>query len=228
MLMKFRDYERPDGRSPGQPEVLVCRETVDALGMPLVDYDLLEDMSSRIIRKPSTRHPRINLRTISETNDYGSYYPHTYTINADAIKSEGDRGCEAGVITTVAHELQHYADYKTALLPTLIVNNVEMLLHGGRLLTYSLARRAFSGISGAPSFYDTCSIEDRAFAQEQYDNIQPYEQAILFPNSPRTRELILNRQLTTSALTGLGLEQYRRYGNDYKNPVATWFAKVKS
>lgn len=217
--MKFRAYERPDGRSTGQPEVLVCHDTIEKLGFPAVDYDALEDLSAKIINNPSTRHPRIKIRDIDDKL-YGYYPIRSYTLHADAVKSEQAFRGGSGVVSVVAHELQHYADFKNRPIGTHVRHTLEPLAHTGLVLANSLARRALSDIPEAPTLYEYSGLENRARRQQQHENTEPYEQAILFPESVRTANLLFDGQLSESTIAKLGLSRHKRHASDYVSPLS--------
>lgn len=214
--MSVHKYEQPAGRNRGQPEVLVCQATINQLGMPAVDYDLLTELSGRIINNPSISHPLINLHQTAE-DELGYYEPYSDTINVNAISSEVKCYQSGGIISTLAHELQHYADMRNNPIQVCLESRWNIMTCASKHLVARLGSRAITSQSLASSIYENSPLEKRAREQEQYANIQPHEQAILFPYSPRTEILLANRQLTQSTITKLGLDEYLNYASDNKD-----------
>ncbi len=223
--MLYKNAERPDGRSRGQPEVLVCHDTIAQIGMPVVNYDLLDEFSRGIIGNPSIRHPRMMIHTMEASkNMNGFYYGHTNTVHADAVQAEQDRRSGGGVIEVLAHELGHFADFKNNPLKAEVQGKLDSLRYGAYLLTNTIAHRTMGYPPPSRTFHQKSSIERQASERQKPELLQPYLQAVLFPNSLRTERMLHDRQLTVETIGQLGLGCYEHYGSDYKS----WFESLVS
>lgn len=89
--MHIRNYEIPDGRSKGEPEVLVTRSVIDRLGLPDVNYTGLHQFFTDDLGVPYGEPTTIKLfGGFSGLGLHlgGFHFPYTRTIHVNAPFAE--------------------------------------------------------------------------------------------------------------------------------------------
>jgi hypothetical protein len=219
--MQFGSYEKPDGWSVGQPEVLVAQETIHALGMPHVDYDSLTDLVKQIA---DGQVSTIKIHSIPDKeHKLGYAFARSKTMHVDAIASENCLSDGEGTVTVIAHEAQHIGDFgKHPFRSTLETLSAD-ILYAGRVAS----KAAFPKLPAVGSRYEYGPFEKRAYAREADLIVAQHAQDILFPQSARTRRLLVSRQLTLATLQILDLDAYDKMASDYVKPK-NWFTRLFS
>jgi hypothetical protein len=166
-MPRFGDFERADGWTAGQPEVFYKPEVVEALGVPLVIYDSLEEFFVADLRVPKDFKAEILLYgTRGAIRDelfpgaLGSYHPfrlHRMWVNGVMAEKETDYTLRT--MGVVAHEGQHMADRA----------NGPFRVLGGMLL-------------GTGYKY-----ERRARAQQAHESLLRHQNDISFPTAMANR-----------------------------------------
>ncbi len=219
--MLFRNYEKPEGWSLGQPEVLVAHETIDVLGMPTVNYD---SMGELVLSITQGKVPSIRIHSISDVVPaLGYMMPYSSKLHVDAIASESQLIQDGGTVTVLAHEAQHISDF--ANRP--VRSGLDLILSDALYVGRMASRVVFPELPPLKKRYEYSSVEKRAFAREKTAEVKAHEQDILFPCSTRTELLLRNRELTTSTITQLGLKRQVKFASDYVKPQR-FFARLLS
>lgn len=60
-LLKYSKYERPDGYGPSSPIVYVRKNVISDVGMPIVNYDGVEELLHGKLQVPTSVKPKIKL-----------------------------------------------------------------------------------------------------------------------------------------------------------------------
>ena len=203
----MRNYEIPDGRSPGsnQPEIAVAHKTIDALGMPAVNYDGLH----QLLTETGIPYDEKTKILLTGKGEFGAYYglhlsvPGSFRINAPT--SERKFYSSGGVVRVIAHEASHRAD---TFQNSRIRKSAEFL---GTVAAFGLgfAAGTTAEVSGPATeiglsiaaygfYYSKLAPEEkRAQSHETPDSILPHETDILFPKSYRTQVSIARAKGST-------------------------------
>lgn len=186
--MNIRNYEVPEGRTYGQPEVLVAKSTVEKLGMPEVNYDSLHQFMTDDLGIPY--EDKTSIRLYGRSNMMGLlgfHVPYTRTIHVNAVGSESVYVTTGGTMRVVAHEGRHRSDSTNRKLVTaaelagrwaslkLGIEVVEAIPHMAPLALYG-------GIKTHGLYYRHIAPEEkRARKQEIDDSTMKHANDILFP-----------------------------------------------
>lgn len=210
MRKHIRNYERPDGWSNGQPEVLVAKNVVKKLGEPVVDYDSLHQFLTDDIGLPYDSKTFIKLYGRNENSPIGGFhYPYTRTVHVNSLTAEKQYTLGGGTMRIVAHELRHRGDSTNHK----VVTALEI---AARWASY----KAGLEVSGFIPVLDTVPIigaiatrqawytieppEKRARKQEKELANSPHQADILFPNSLRTEAMAFTGSIPPEAAEKLG------------------------
>lgn len=214
--MLFSDYEKPEGWSAKQPEVLIRHEAIDALGMPLVNYDSIEELMLIICQRQPSKTPSIQIHTISPKLEVLGYVNrYTSKIHIDAEESEFELNDVGGTIAVLAHEFQHLADYINHPWQTRVESILKNAFHIGHFIAKKALPDFSANLSPDLGFNP---VEKRARDREKTAEVLEHQQDILFPKSSRTNYLLHTHRLTSATITKLGLEQDTVFASDYKRP----------
>ncbi len=196
--MLLRHYEIPDGRSSGQPEVLVADTVVSKLGMPSVNYDGLHEYLTDDLGIPYDSPTRIKLygkHNNSETRGYR--VPYTDTFHVDAVTAEAQFPRTGGVMRVIAYEGRRRADSETHRL-------LSTSSAAGGVLAYTVPFGLVNELTTLPKFFvvgvatssalglrsrferHISPVGRRALRQQEDPSTLAHEGDIIFPKSLRT------------------------------------------
>jgi hypothetical protein len=189
----MKKYEIPDGRSSGEPRVIIARSVVEALGMPEVNYGSLHKFMTDELGMPYSSPINIELYGKKDDNSrsYGFYLSFTRTVHINSPMSEQSFPRSGGTMRILAHEGRHMSDFFN-----------RKLMNAGNFATklsfYGLSYKVISAESNSIPiallgvlearrvYYSHLDItERRAFKQELEPSTLAHEGDIFFPNSSR-------------------------------------------
>jgi hypothetical protein len=191
MRSHIRNYEKPDGWSKGQPEVLVAKNVVKKLGEPAVNYESLHQFITDDIGVPYDDKTVIKLYGRAKYSMVHGYtFPYTRTVHVNPIAAEEIHAHRGGTMRTVAHELRHRGDGTNRKMVTAVET-------AARLATYRVGydvAQYLPILAGAPllgafatkqAWYAIEPPEIRARKQERAIETSPHQTDILFPRTQR-------------------------------------------
>jgi hypothetical protein len=194
--MHVRNYEIPDGRGQGQPEVLVAGNVVDRLGMPEVDYDSLHQFMTDELGVPYDSVTTVKLfGRWKESGLLGFHVPYTRTIHVNAPASEYLFADTGGTMRVIAHEGRHRSDSTNRRMLTAaeIAGRWASYKFGYEVteaIPYMAPLAVFGALKTRGLYYRHVAPEEkRARKQELLGSTIDHERDILFPGSMRTRIL---------------------------------------
>ena len=201
-LQRYINYEKPDGWSRGEPEVLIATSTINKLGMPVVNYPSLQQYLTDTVSIPFEAQTRVRLFGSSRYGiTYGHYAPFGNTIHINATMAERHLAHKGGAMAVVGHEGRHRADFcnHKGTVGAALGGRLLTILGGYELGEY-LARAplgstytelipyvAILGAAGLTQIADPMEIRARRIERGVAGSA--HEMDILFPNSPRTELL---------------------------------------
>ena len=197
MRRNIRNYEKPEGWSKGQPEVLVAKNVVKKLGMPVVNYDSLHQFVTDDIGVPYYDKTFIKLYGQSKYSMVGGFhYPYTRTVHVNAITSENMYPYYGGTMRILAHELRHRADStnRKAVTAVEVAARYASYKAGLEVATFVplLSSAPIIGaIATRQTWYAVEPPEKRARKQENELETSPHQADILFPDTMRATLMIL-------------------------------------
>lgn len=200
--MYIRNYEKPEGWTKGDPEVLVTSSAASELGVPVVNYDSLHQFLTDDIGIAYNERTTIKLYGFFDRSRIlGFHAPYTRTIHANAVASEERFIYEGGTMRVVAHEANHRADSSNARVRTAIEIAARWASYkGGLELAHHLplleASPAITAIMTRLAYYEVEPPEKRAKRMERSQATLEHEQDILFPKSDRTAFLRLTGNIS--------------------------------
>ena len=212
MRRHLRNYEKPEGWSKGQPEVLVIKKVIEKLGEPVVNYDGLHQYLTDDFDIPYDSKTFIKLYGRYKYSILGGFhYPYTQAIYVNPIAAEYALEKQGGTMNVLAHELRHrsesinrkvlvaaesvlrWASYEAGFeitqhnhIPALPLSAVA----GG-----VLARKVYYGIEPA---------EIRARKEAKRLVSSPHQADILFPNTNRAAVMVAASLVPAGAAEKLG------------------------
>ena len=205
MRRHIRNYEKPDGWSKGQPEVLVAKNVIKKLGVPVVNYDTLHHFITDV-GVPYDDKTTIKLFGRSGNSMVGGWHlPYTRTVHVNAVVAEKRHPFDGGTMRFLAHELRHRSDSTNRKAFTAVefaarlavfktgyeASELMPILSGVPLIGAFAAREAWCLVE--PS-------EMRANAEEKLLATSSHINDILFPNTLRA-EGIANANLELGEFT---------------------------
>lgn len=195
--MHFRNYEKPEGWSKGQPEVLVTKPVISKLGNPAVNYDSLHQYLTDDFGLPYDSKTIIKLSgRFRHSILAGFHQPFTRTVHVNAPTSEKLFAHNGGTMKVLAHELRHRADSSNRKVMTAVdiaarwasfkvgyeVSEMLPLLSSAPVLGSMATRQAWYAIEPA---------EKRAREEEKRFQDSTHDTDIIFPYSVRAILLAL-------------------------------------
>ena len=204
--MKIRQhYEKPDGWTKGQPEVLVADSVIDRLGMPVVDYDSLHQFLTDDIGIPSKARTVAKLygKKGHDSSErllaVGKYRPLSKSVRVNAVVGELHPYFQTsgGTMRILAHEARHRSNHMRHNgfnVPNLVTVAGASVIAGEyfgivRQLPPQFKLIGAAGIvATAPALRKLSHpiIEAPALAEEVKQSTIDHETDILFPNSGRS------------------------------------------
>ena len=208
--MRYPFYEKADGWSKGQPEVLVAQPVINRMGMPLVDHESLHEYLTDELGVPYKTKTKIDLYGRRKDAMIGGLnVPYTRSVHVHAVTAEHELTLIGGTMNVLAHELQHRADSRNTRVRTA----AEI---GARILSFKIGYEAAELVpllSAAPllgayaarmTYYTFEPAEIRARRTANQIMNTPHHTDILFPDSPRTEFLESYLMLGKDTLKKLG------------------------
>lgn len=199
--MHIRNYEIPDGRTQGQPEVLVAKNVVDRLGMPEVDYDSLHQFMTDELGVPYDDPTNIKLYGRGKNSSLlGFHVPYTRTVHVNAPATEHRFMTTGGTMRVVAHEGRHRADSTNRKLVTAAElagrwTSYKVGFEVTEAIPYLAPLAVFGALKTRGLYYRHVAPEEkRARKQEVDPSTLAHEGDILFPNSLRTQFVELRKR----------------------------------
>ncbi len=191
MRSHIRNYEKPDGWSKGQPEVLVAKNVIKKLGEPVVNYDSLHQFITDDIDVPYDDKTFIKLYGRSSVSMLGGFhFPYTRTVHVNAITSERLHAHDGGTMRIVAHELRHRADSTNRKAVTAVEiaarwASYKAGLEVAEFIPLLSAAPIIGAIAARHTWYAVEPPEKRARMQERELTTSPHQADIIFPNTVR-------------------------------------------
>jgi hypothetical protein len=213
--MLFHGFEKPDGWSDGQPEILVDEWTKDILGMPIVNYDGVHQMLTDDVGIPYDHKTKIKLHDTGR-NPYGYFRPATGVIHVNAVANESYDVSSMGTIAFEGRQLFDHLDRSRDF--------GRSILWSGALTSLFITGTELSGkLHDIPQFAVNCAFigvvlsrkrivspdpfsQERAEAQAIAQSTKEHETDLLFPHSPKTLSLAKEGRLTDELIQQLSLD----------------------
>ncbi len=199
--MHVRNYEIPDGRAHGQPEVLVAGNVVDKIGMPEVDYDSLHQFMTDELGVPYDSVTTVKLYgRWKESGILGFHVPYTRTIHVNAPASEHLFADTGGTMRVIAHEGRHRSDSTNRRMLTAaeIAGRWASYKVGYEIteaIPYLAPVAVFGALKTRGLYYRHVAPEEkRARKQERMSSTLAHETDILFPGSLRASLLTYRKE----------------------------------
>jgi hypothetical protein len=195
--MYVRNYEKPEGWTKGDPEVLVTSFAASRLGVPVVNYDSLHQFLTDDLGISYDEKTTIKLYgAFKRSRMLGFHIPYTRTIHANAVAAEERFIHQGGTMRIVAHEGTHRTDSSNTKVRTAIEMGARLAIFkaGYDLAPHLPLLEASPGIAAIMSrlaYYAVEPPEIRARRMEKSQATIEHEQDILFPQSDRTAFLRL-------------------------------------
>lgn len=196
--MRFRSYQKPDGWSKGQPEVLVADHVAERMGLPLVNYDSLDGFFRAHLKAPAGTRSVVDLYgRCANSRQLGLYLPFTPTLHVNALASEKQHYTTGGVMRVIAHEGLHRAEAAHMKLRVAAECAAgwavrAMAFHVGKELPLPVPLAVGIGaatVAHLINYQLFAPAEKRACEMELRPSVQGHALDIVFPNSPRTAYL---------------------------------------
>lgn len=210
MLMHIRNWEKPDGWTQGQPEVLVAPFTSYLLGEPVVNYDSLHQYLTDDLGIPYDEKTTIKLFGGFEKSPLGGFHiPYTHTIHVNAVVAEHHHVHDGGTMRIVAHEANHRADSSQAKTRTAIEvaarwASYKVGFEVSELLPVLTHAPEVAALLSRLIYYEVEPPEIRARRAEKSNALIEHEKDILFPKADRTTFLHLTGNLSAETVSKLG------------------------
>lgn len=191
MRRHIRNYERPEGWSKGQPEVLVTKNVVKKLGEPVVNYGGLHRFLTDDIGLPYNSRTYIKLYGRSSNATLGGYHcPYTRTVYVNPLFAEKHHALSGGTMRILAHELRHRGDSANRKAVTAIeigarFASFKVGLEVAELLPVLSTAPIIGALVTRQAWYVVEPPEKRARKQERELATSTHQTDILFPNTIR-------------------------------------------
>jgi len=191
MRSHIRNYERPEGWSKGQPEVLVAKNVIEKLGEPVVNYESLHQFLTDDIGLPYDSKTFIKLYGRSKNSMVGGFhYPYTRTVHVNPLTAEKQHALDGGTMRIVAHELRHRGDSANRKAVTAVEIGARWAsykagLEVAEFIPVLSAAPIIGAIAARQTWYAVEPPEIRARKQERELTTSPHQADILFPNTIR-------------------------------------------
>jgi hypothetical protein len=203
--MHLRNYEKPEGWSKGDPEVLVTQFAARKLGMPAVNYDSLHQLLTDDLGTPYDERTTIKLYgAVKRSPVLGFHAPYTKTVHVNAVAAEERFRHQGGTMRVVGHEGRHRADSSNAKVRTAIEIAARWISYkaGFEVAHHLPLLESAPGVAAFMSrmaYYEVEPPEIRARRAEKSRAVREHEQDILFPKSDRTAFLRFTGNLSDAA-----------------------------
>ncbi len=216
--MHIRNYEIPDGRSKGQPELLVSRHVIEKMGMPAVNYDGLHQFLTDDLEIPQDRRTYIKLYGRFSDSIIGGYHvPYSRTVHVNPLMAEQNYPHKGGTMNVLSHELRHRSDStnRKAMTAVDIAARWASYKIGLEVSDYVPLLKVVPTLGAVVTrqiWYVHEPAEKRARAQQRKLEDSPHQYDILFPRSARTLSLAVSGRLPESIASQFGLNELNEIG----------------